>query len=106
MGKHLVLIHGAWHGGWCWDGVIAELRAAGHSAEAPTMPGQAPGDDRSKVRFEDYVNRIVDVLRKQPSPAVLVGHSSAGFLLQASAPKVAEKISHLVFLNAFILPDG
>jgi pimeloyl-ACP methyl ester carboxylesterase len=106
MGKHFVLIHGAWHGGWCWDGVIAELRTAGHSAEAPTMPGQAPEDDRSKVRFEDYVNRIVEVLRKQSSPAVLVGHSSAGFLLQASAPKAAEKVSHLVFLNAFILPDG
>lgn len=38
MGKHFVLIHGAWHGGWCWEGVIAEIRKAGHSAEAPTMP--------------------------------------------------------------------
>lgn len=106
MGKHFVLIHGAWHGGWCWEGVMAELQKVGHSAEAPTMPGHVPGDDRSKVRFEDYVNRIVEVLKKQSSPVVLVGHSSAGFLLQASAPRAAEKISHLVFLNAFILPDG
>ena len=106
MGKHFVLIHGAWHGGWCWEGVISELQRAGHAAEAPTMPGHGPGQDRSKIRFDDYVKAIVSVLQKQAVPSILVGHSSAGFLLQASAPKAADKISHLVFLNAFILPDG
>jgi pimeloyl-ACP methyl ester carboxylesterase len=106
MANHFVLVHGAWHGGWCWEGVIQELKKAGHTAEAPTMPGHNPGDDRSKIRFEDYVNKIVEVLKKQSAPAVLVGHSSAGILLQSAAPKAAEKISHLVFLNAFVLPDG
>ena len=106
MGKHFVLIHGAWHGGWCWDGVIAELEKAGYTAEAPTMPGHGPGDDRSTVEFDDYVQAIVDVLRRQPEPAVLVGHSSAGFLLQSVAPKIPEKIAQLIFLNAFILPDA
>jgi hypothetical protein len=57
MGKHFVLIHGAWHGGWCWEGVIKELEKAGHTAEAPTMPGQKPGDDRSKVTFDSYVDK-------------------------------------------------
>ncbi len=106
MAIHFVLVHGAWHGGWCWEGVIQELKKAGHTAEAPTMPGHNLGDDRSKIRFEDYVNKIVEVLKKQSAPAVLVGHSSAGILLQSAAPKAAEKISHLVFLNAFVLPDG
>ncbi|HOP47488.1 MAG TPA: alpha/beta fold hydrolase [Desulfobacteraceae bacterium] len=106
MGNHFVLIHGAWHGGWCWDGVIEKLEKAGHTAEAPTMPGHNPDDDRSGIRFEDYVNKIVSVLKKQASPVVLVGHSSAGFLLQAAAPKAADKISHLIFLNTFILPNG
>jgi pimeloyl-ACP methyl ester carboxylesterase len=106
MGKHFVLIHGAWHGGWCWEGVISELQKAGHSAEAPNMPGHGEGEDRSNIRFDDYVNRIADVLRKQAEPVVLVGHSSAGFLLQASAPKAPDKISNLIFVNAFILPDG
>jgi esterase/lipase len=88
MGKDFVLIHGAWHGGWCWEGVIKELERAGHTAEAPTMPGHQPGDDRSKVTFQDYVNRIVSVLEAKTTPVVLVGHSSAGFLLQSAAPKV------------------
>ncbi len=106
MGKHFVLIHGAWHGGWVWDGVIAELEKAGHTAEAPTLPGNDPGDDRSNIRFDDYVDAIVGVLRRQPAAVVLVGHSSAGFLLQSAAPKIPEKIAQLVFLNAFILPNG
>ena len=37
MGEHFVLIHGAWHGGWCWEGVIQELEKAGHTAEAHTI---------------------------------------------------------------------
>jgi pimeloyl-ACP methyl ester carboxylesterase len=106
MKKHFVLIHGAWHGGWCWDGVIKELEKAGHTAEAPTLPGHSPGDDRSKVTFDDYVNEIASVLKRQPKPVVLVGHSSAGFLLQSAAPKAADKIALLIFLNAFILPNG
>jgi pimeloyl-ACP methyl ester carboxylesterase len=106
MGTHFVLLHGAWHGGWCWDGVIKGLEREGHSAEAPTLPGHGKEDDRSTIRFEDYVERIAQVLKRQASPVVLVGHSSAGFLMQAAVPKVPEKISHLIFVNAFILPDG
>jgi pimeloyl-ACP methyl ester carboxylesterase len=106
MGEHFVLIHGAWHGSWCWEGVTTALERAGHTAEAPTMPGMTPGDDRGAVMFDDYVGAIVAVLEKQPAPVVLVGHSSAGFLLQAAAPKAADKIKRLVFLNAFVLPDG
>jgi pimeloyl-ACP methyl ester carboxylesterase len=106
MGKHFVLLHGAWHGGWCWDAVIKGLEKAGHTAEAPTMPGHQADDDRSAITFENYIDKIVDVLNKQASPVVLVGHSSAGFLIQSAAPKAAQNISQLIFLNAFILPDG
>ena len=106
MGRHFVLIHGAWHGGWAWEKVIERLKAAGHTAEAPDMPGHAPGEDRSGVKFDDYVARIVEVLRKQAQPVILAGHSSAGFLLQAAAPQAADKIERLVFHNAFILADG
>jgi pimeloyl-ACP methyl ester carboxylesterase len=106
LGKHFVFIHGAWHGGWCWEGVIKELERAGHTAEAPTMPGHQPTDDRSKVTFQDYVNKIVSVLKAKTTPVVMVAHSSAGFLLQSAVPKAAQKVERLVFLNAFILPNG
>jgi pimeloyl-ACP methyl ester carboxylesterase len=106
MGKHFVLIHGAWHGGWCWQGVIEALENAGHTAEAPTMPGHGPGDDRSQITFDSYVGKIVEVLEAQPKPVILAGHSSAGFLMQIAAPKVQDKIERLIFHNAFILSDG
>ncbi len=106
MGKHFILVHGAWHGGWCWDDVKSELEAAGHTAEALTMPGHNPGDDRANIQFNDYIGHIVNALKRQTDPVVLVGHSSAGFMLQAAAPKAADKIEQLIFLNAFILPDG
>ncbi len=106
MGQHFVLLHGAWHGGWCWEGVVNELEKRGHTAEAPTMPGHNPDDNRANIQFEDYVNKILAVLNRQETPCALVGHSSAGFLMQAAAPRAAEKIQRLIFLNAFILPDG
>ena len=106
MGKHFMLVHGAWHGGWCWDGVKAELEKAGHSAQALTMPGHNPGDDRANIQFNHYIDYIVSTLNQQAGSVVLVGHSSAGFMLQAAAPKAADKIEQLIFLNAFILPNG
>ncbi|MEH2182902.1 alpha/beta hydrolase [Nostoc sp.] len=106
MSQHFVLIHGAWHGGWCWDGVIQELEDAGHTAVAPTLPGNNLNDDCASVTFADYLDAIAAVLEQQQEPVILVGHSSAGFLLQAVAPRVAKKIAHLVFHNAFILPNG
>jgi pimeloyl-ACP methyl ester carboxylesterase len=106
VGHHFVLIHGAWHGAWCWEGVINALEKAGHTAEAPTIPGHHPDDDRAHITFEYYVDKISATLNRQPSPVVLVGHSSAGFLLQSVAPIAPDKIAQLIFVNAFVLPDG
>ena len=106
MTKKFVLIHGAWHGGWVWDGVIRALDQAGYEAEAPTMLGHHPGDNRTGLTFQGYVDQVVENLKSQSGPVVLVGHSSAGFLMQAAAPQAPDKIERLVFHNAFILPDG
>ena len=105
MAKHFVLVHGAWHGGWVWEGVIDALKAQGHTAEAPTMPGHNPEEDRSGVTFDGYVNHLVKVLRSQAQPVVLVGHSSAGFIMQAAVPQAADKVERIIFHNAFIMPD-
>jgi pimeloyl-ACP methyl ester carboxylesterase len=100
------LIHGAWHGGFAWDGVGRALCAAGHDVEAPTLPGMNPCDIRAGIEFQDYVDAVVEVLRRQRKRVILVGHSSAGQLLQAAAPRAADAIKLLVFNNAFIVADG
>jgi alpha-beta hydrolase superfamily lysophospholipase len=87
-------------------GVANRLRQAGHDVEAPTLPGAAPGDDPSDIRFSDYVDAVVDVLQRQPRRAIVVAHSSAAMLLQAAAPRVCDAISLMVFCNAFIVGNG
>lgn len=102
----LVLVHGSWHTGDSWGDVVDGLSALGHDTVTPTMPGHAKDADRIGVRFEDYAATLSGVLENQSDPVVLVGHSSAGVLLQTIAAKHADKISKLVFLNAFVVSEN
>ena len=104
--QKFVLIHGAWHAGFAWDGVAKRLRDAGHEVEAPTLPGMNPGDIKTGIEFQDYADAVADVLGRQHRRVILVGHSSAGMLLQAAAPRVPDAIKLLVFSNAFVVADG
>ncbi len=106
MEKQFILIHGAWHGGWCWDGVAKIIEKSGPKVYAPTMPGHNPKDDRSKICLDDYIGKILGTVQKTDGSVILVGHSSAGFLIQSVAARLPEKIDHLIFINSFILPDG
>lgn len=102
-----LLVHGSWHGGWCWDKVAPLLRAAGHAVLAPDLPGH--GDDWPSARVRPqghYVPFIREILAAQPEPVVLVGHSSGGMLISAVAEKCSAKIAALVYLAAFLLPSG
>ena len=77
-----VLIHGAWHGGWCWRKVVPHLEAAGHTVIAPDLPSH--GDDptpAAEVTLDDYVRRVCEILDAQDEPVVLVGHSMGGLLV-------------------------
>jgi pimeloyl-ACP methyl ester carboxylesterase len=106
MKKHIILIHGAWHGGWCWEGVANELVKQEYEVLAPTMPGHEKNDDRSGIKFSDYIEKILSIANSVEGPVILAGHSSAGLLLQSVAAKIPEKMKHLIFINAFILPHG
>jgi pimeloyl-ACP methyl ester carboxylesterase len=106
-GMNFVLIHGAWHGGWCWSKVVVELEALGHSAVAPDLPGS--GDDKTPpggVTLADYANRIATVLDAQPGPSILVGHSMGGMAISAAAELRPQRIRRLVYLCAFLPRNG
>lgn len=103
-----VLVHGAWHGGWCWRDVAAELSAAGHDVLAPTSSGLAEraalsGAASLSVHVEELAGLLYFADLRE---VVLVGHSYAGLVIAGAATRAHARISRLVFLDAFIAEDG
>ena len=105
-GAEFLLLHGAFHVGGAWDGVVAGLEDAGHVARAITFPGHGRTVERSGVEFRDYEEALVTALNQGEKPVIVVGHSAAGVVMQAAAPKAPDKVAALVFHNAFLLGDG
>jgi pimeloyl-ACP methyl ester carboxylesterase len=102
-----VLVHGAWHGGWCWHKIVARLERLGHVALAPDMKGH--GLDRTppgETTLESLVDGIVSVVAAQEESVVLVGHSFGGTIITQVGERVPEKIRRLVYLAAFVAPNG
>jgi pimeloyl-ACP methyl ester carboxylesterase len=102
-----LLIHGAWHGGWCWRRLVGMLEAQGHRAIAPDLPGH--GEDTTpaaRVTLEAYVNRICEITRAQSDPVILVGHSMGGVAITQAGQDCPEKIGALVYLCAFLPRNG
>ena len=103
----IVLVHGAWHGGWCWQKLSRTLEARGHRVLAPDMPGHgADTTPRSAVNLAAYTRRLAEVLEPLPAPAVLLGHSMGGMLISSAAEAVPERIRKLIYLCAFVPRNG
>jgi len=104
-----VLIHGAWHGGWCWSRVADPLRAAGHRVYTPTQTGLG---ERShllsrEITLDTFVADVVNLLEWEDlHDVVLVGHSFGGISATGTADRVAKRIRHIVYLDALILNHG
>jgi pimeloyl-ACP methyl ester carboxylesterase len=104
-----VLVHGATAGGWVWQSVPSRLRAAGHEVYTPTLTGL--GERRHlfnpDITMETHILDILNVLEFEDlREVVLVGHSYGGAVITGVAERGAERIAHLVYLDAFVLKDG
>src|SRR3974390_3927769 len=92
------LVHGAWHGSWCWDRVVPELAARGVTARTLDLPsvGGASGENLSSDAAA--VRKVIDAQR---GPVVLCGHSYGGMVISLAAA-TSQRVARLIYLCAFV----
>ena len=104
-----VLVHGAWHGSWCWKRIRKALQARGHEVFTPTLTGVG---ERShllspRVNLDTHIEDVVNLIQwEELSDVVLCGHSYGGCVISGVADRLPDRIGALVYLDAFILEDG
>lgn len=102
-----VLVHGSFHGGWCWKKIAPKLRANSHTVYTPTMTGLGDRSHLAHPRAGLNLN-IDDVVQQieyeDLEEIILVGHSYGGLVISGVAEKCAERIAHMVYLDGY-LPD-
>ncbi len=103
-----ILIHGSWHGGWCFDPVREILEAAGHVVIAPDLPGMGGNAEELRaVSLQGWADFVARLCREAPRrPVVLAGHSRGGLVISQAAEAAPEAIDALVYVCAMMLPDG
>jgi pimeloyl-ACP methyl ester carboxylesterase len=104
-----VLVHGAWHGGWCWRFVRPLLRRAGHEVFAPSLTGLGERKHlaRPEIGLDTHIEDIVSLLEMEDLwEVILVGHSYGGMVITGAADRAHARIKRLVYLDAFVPENG
>ncbi|HLH77083.1 MAG TPA: alpha/beta fold hydrolase [Candidatus Binataceae bacterium] len=103
-----VLVHGAYHGAWCWAAVIGTLERMGHRALALDLPGHgASSFKRADVTLQVYADGLVDFVEQADvRELVLVAHSMGGLPMTMAAPRLASRLKRMIFVDALVLRDG
>lgn len=109
MAKTFVLLHGAWHGGWCWERVADILRARGHRVTTPTQTGL--GERRHLLTADLGLDTFIDDLTnhlifEDLTGVVLVGHSFGSNGVSGAVEHVPERVSDVIYLDSTILGPG
>jgi pimeloyl-ACP methyl ester carboxylesterase len=109
MAHTFVLVHGAWHGGWCWQRVAERLRSGGHAIFTPTLTGLGERSHllRAGIDLRTHIADVVNVMKwEELTDVVLCGHSYGGFVISGVAEQMTSAIRSIVFLDAFVPGDG
>lgn len=106
---NFVLVHGGWHGGWCWRKVARRLRDQGHDVFTPTLTGLGERSHllTADVNLDTQIRDVVNVIDYEDlDRVVLVGHSFGGMVISGVADRMAARVAALVYLDAFVPEDG
>jgi len=109
MPATFVLVHGASHGGWCWQRVADRLTAKGHRVFAPTLTGLCERSHilNDKIDLATHISDIVNEIKwKDLDQIALVGHSYGGMVITGVAEQLASRIASIIYLDAFLPGDG
>jgi pimeloyl-ACP methyl ester carboxylesterase len=104
-----LLIHGAWHGGWCWRDVASRLRKAGHEVHAPSLTGLGERKHLAggRIDLDTHIQDVVGLIEMEDlRDVVLVGHSYGGMVITGAADRMPASIARLVYLDAFVPENG
>ena len=105
----IVLVHGAFHGSWCWRELAQRLGVDGHRIFTPTLTGLGERSHllTERVDLDTHIQDIVNLFRwEELEHAVLVGHSYGGMPTTGAADQLTEQVSALVYLDAIVPEDG
>jgi pimeloyl-ACP methyl ester carboxylesterase len=106
--KEYVLVHGACHGAWCWEAVAAKLAARGHRVVTLDLPGHGRRvAEYVRASVTGYSRSVMDGMALEGiSRGIVVGHSMGGLVIPKVAELARDRVAHLVFLAAVVVPDG
>ncbi len=107
--SNIVLVHGAWHGGWCWRDVARELRAQGHVVATPTHTGVGERAHQSSeaITLETHIRDVIGCIEAEElDDIVLCGHSYGGMVITGVADRLGARVRTLVYLDAFVPQNG
>ena len=105
----IVIVHGAWGGGWAFREVEQLLRDSGYQVYRPTLTGLGERFHLAtpEVDLETHITDIINVFEfEELENVVLVGHSYGGMVVTGVADRISDRIKHLVYLDAFVPLDG
>jgi pimeloyl-ACP methyl ester carboxylesterase len=108
MGETLVLVHGAWHGGWCWAAFISQLQKLGHRAIAVDLPGHgASVVSRSEATLTGYIETVAGIIENHGlNNVILAGHSLGGMTISGVVQKIPRRIRRVIYVSAIVPHDG
>ena len=104
-----VLVHGAWHGGWCYRDTAKLLRDAGHTVYTPTHSGVGERAHQSNeaITLETHIRDVCGTIEfEELNDVILCGHSYGGMVITGVADRLPERVKSLVYLDAFVPESG